>query len=287
MVKGKGDKLFDYAVFIILGLVGASAVLPLLFVLSVSVTPFGEVLKNGGYILFPKSITFDAYEQLLSQAKIPNAFKVTVFITVVGTLINLILTTLMAYPLSRKNLPGRGFFLFIVVFTLLFNGGLVPTYLIVKETGLINSVWAMIIPNAIWSFNILIMKSFFENLPNELFESARIDGAMELRILWQIVLPLSLPVMMTIGLFYMVGHWNEFFQAIMYVTDQSLYPLQVVVRDILMQNQDQLNANVDNMVPTSTMQMAAVIIASVPIILVYPFIQKHFTKGMLLGSIKG
>ncbi|MBZ9535814.1 carbohydrate ABC transporter permease [Cytobacillus oceanisediminis] len=287
MVRGKKDKLFDYLIYIILALVGLVALLPLLFVLGVSLTPFGEVLKNGGYILIPESITFDAYKQLFSQEKIINSFGITIFITVIGTIINLILTTLMAYPLSRKNLPGRGILLFIVVFTMLFNGGIIPTYLIVKETGLINSVWSMIIPNAIWSFNVLIMKSFFETLPEELFESARLDGAKEFRILSQIVVPLSLPVMMTVGLFYMVGHWNEFFQAIMYVTDPNLHPLQVVVRDILMQSQDQLQENVDNMVPTATMQMAAVIIASIPIILVYPFIQKHFTKGMLLGSVKG
>lgn len=287
LVRGIEDRIFDYIIYFFLALVGLSAIFPLLFVLSASLTPFGEVLKNGGYILIPKTLTFDAYKELLSQARIPKAFGVTVFITVVGTFINLILTTLMAYPLSRKKLPGRNFLLFIVVFTLLFNGGIVPTYLIVKGTGLINTIWAMIVPNAIWSFNVLIMKSFFENLPEDLFEAARIDGAKEFRILWQIVLPLSLPVMMTIGLFYMVGHWNEFFQAIMYVTDRTLQPLQVVVRDILLQNSDQLSANVDNMVPTVTMQMAAVIIASVPIILVYPFIQKHFTKGMLLGSIKG
>ncbi|WP_159884829.1 carbohydrate ABC transporter permease [Paenibacillus puerhi] len=286
MVKGYEDRFVNAVVICILALAAVSAIFPLLYVVSVSITPFAEVLKNGGFILLPKKITFDAYIKLLTESNIPRAFLVTIFITVVGTAANLLLTTLMAYPLSRKKLPGRSLFLMMVVFTMLFSGGLIPTYLVVKAVGLLDSVWAMIVPNIIWSFNILIMKSFFESLPEELFESARMDGAGEFRILWQIVVPLSVPSMLTVGLFYMVGHWNEFFQAIMYVTDRTLFPLQVVVREILMLTQQPLES-VDNMTPTETMQMASVILASLPIIMVYPFLQKHFTKGMLLGSIKG
>ncbi|SDC93026.1 putative aldouronate transport system permease protein [Paenibacillus sp. UNCCL117] len=286
MVKGFEDRIVNSIVIAILTLAAVSAIFPLLYVVSVSLTPFAEVLKNGGFILLPKKITFDAYAKLLTESNIPQAFWVTIFITIVGTAANLLLTTLMAYPLSRKKLPGRSVFLMMVVFTMLFSGGLIPTYLVVKAVGLLDSVWAMIVPNVIWSFNILIMKSFFEGLPEELFESARMDGAGEFRILWQIVIPLSVPSMLTVGLFYMVGHWNEFFQAIMYVTDRTLFPLQVVVREILMLTQQPLES-VENMTPTETMQMASVILASLPIIIVYPFIQKHFTKGMLLGSIKG
>ena len=286
MVRGLEDRIFNAVSYAILALVGLAAVVPLLYVFSVSLTPYAEVLKNGGYVLFPKEITFNAYKTLLSYSAIPQSFKITLFVTVVGTAINLTLTALMAYPLSRKGLPGRRLFLFMVVFTLLFNGGIIPTYLIVKATGLIDTVWALIVPNAIWSFNVLVMKSFFENLPEELFESARIDGAHEWRILLQIVIPLSVPSMITIGLFYAVGHWNSFFAAIMYITDRSLFPLQVVVREILMMTQQPLE-NAEDMVPTVTMQMSAVIFASLPIIAVYPFLQKHFTKGMLLGSIKG
>ena len=286
MVRGLDDKLFNTFVYIILGLCGLAAVLPILYVVSVSITPFGEVLRNGGFILFPREITFSAYKTLLTESNIPRAFQVTVFITVVGTALNLVLTGLMAYPLSRKNLPGRNIFLLMIVFTLLFSGGIIPTYLIVKSMGLLDSVWAMILPNAVWSFNVLIMKSFFEGLPEELFESARMDGAKEFRILLQIVTPLSVPVLLTVGLFYLVGHWNEFFQAIFYVTDRTLFPLQVVVREILMQSQQPLE-NAENMMPTQTMQMASVMLASLPVIVIYPFLQKHFTKGMLLGSIKG
>jgi putative aldouronate transport system permease protein len=286
MVRGWEDRIVNTIVLFILALASLAAIFPLLYVVSVSITPFSEVLKHGGFILIPQSITFSAYRQLFTETGIPQAFWVTAFITIVGTLVNLILTALMAYPLSRRKLPGRRLFLLTIVFTLLFSGGLIPTYLIVKALGLLDSVWSMILPNAIWSFNVLIMKSFFENLPEELFESARMDGAKEFRILWQIALPLSIPSMLTIGLFYMVGHWNEFFQAIMYVTDRQLFPLQVIIREILMLTQQPLE-NAENILPTETMQMAAVVTASLPIIVVYPFIQKHFTKGMLLGSVKG
>ncbi|MCI1774916.1 MAG: carbohydrate ABC transporter permease [Paenibacillus lautus] len=286
MVRGLDDKIFNAIIYVILGICGLVAILPILYVVSVSITPFGEVLRNGGFILFPKEITFSAYRTLLTESNIPKAFQITVLITVIGTALNLVLTGLMAYPLCRRNLPGRNFFLLMIVFTLLFSGGLIPTYLVVKSMGLLDSIWAMILPNAVWSFNVLIMKSFFEGLPEELFESARMDGAKEFRILLQIVTPLSVPVLLTVGLFYLVGHWNEFFQAIFYVTDRTLYPLQVVVREILMQSQQPLE-NAENMMPTQTMQMASVMIASLPVIVIYPFLQKHFTKGMLLGSIKG
>jgi putative aldouronate transport system permease protein len=286
MVKSLDDKIFNGIVYVILGICGLAAILPMLYVISVSITPFGEVLRNGGFILFPREITFTAYRTLLTESNIPKAFQITVLITVIGTAVNLILTGLMAYPLSRKNLPARKFFLLMIVFTLLFSGGIIPTYLVVKSMGLLDSIWAMILPNAVWSFNVLIMKSFFEGLPEELFESARMDGAKEFRILLQIVIPLSIPVLLTVGLFYLVGHWNEFFQAIFYVTDRTLFPLQVIVREILIQSQQPLE-NAENMMPTQTMQMASVMIASLPIIVIYPFLQKHFTKGMLLGSIKG
>ncbi|MGG1555732.1 carbohydrate ABC transporter permease [Paenibacillus ferrarius] len=286
MVKHWNDKLFDGAVLVILGLAGLAAIIPVMYVVSVSITPISEVLKNGGFVFIPGKIDLTAYKELFMTTGIPRSMWVTALLTVIGTAVNLVLTLLMAYPLSRKKLPGRSFFLFMVVFTMLFNGGLIPTYIVVKNIGLLNSIWSMILPSAIWTFNILIMKSFFENLPDELFESARMDGAKEMRILTQIVVPLSVPSLMTIGLFYTVGHWNEFFQAIMYMTDRNWFPLQVIVREILVQTQQPLE-NAENLMPTETLQMASVIMASLPIIVLYPFLQKHFTKGMLLGAIKG
>ncbi|MCU6709026.1 carbohydrate ABC transporter permease [Paenibacillus sp. J5C_2022] len=286
MVKRLDDKVMDAFVYVILLLVGLSAIFPLLYVVSVSLTPITEMIKHGGYIVIPRSISFDAYRQLLSESELFNAFKVTIWITIAGTSTSLLLTTLTAYPLSRKTLPYRSFFLLVIVFTMLFNGGVIPTYLIVKDTGLLNSVWAMVVPSAIGAFYVLIMKSFFESLPEELFDSGRIDGAKEVRILLQIVLPLSMPVMATVGLFYIVGYWNTFFQAIMYVTDQELQPIQVLLRRILTVS-DLTEFNPEANVPTDSTRMAAVIVSSLPVIIVYPFIQKYFTQGMLIGSIKG
>lgn len=286
MVRGTEDRTIDVIVAIVLALCAIAAVFPLLYVVSVSLTPIGEVMKHGGFPIIPREVTFDAYSTLLSESGMLRALGVTVFVTVVGTALNMIVTVLMAYPLSRKALPGRSLFLLMILFTMLFSGGLIPTYLVVKSLGLLDSVWALILPTLVGSFNVLIVKSFFEQLPEELFESARIDGAKELRIMAGIALPLSLPVMATVGLFYAVGHWNDFFQAIMYVTDRSLFPLQVIVREILMQSQQPIE-NVETITPTQTLQMAAVVLASLPIIVVYPFLQRYFTKGMLLGSIKG
>lgn len=286
LVRGVEDRIFDVIVYSILLLVGLATLFPMMYVVSVSITPMSEVLKNGGFVVIPHSVTFDAYKELLGNSAIPRAFSVTLFITVVGTAINMVLTVLMAYPLSRKTLPLRRLLLLVIAFTMLFSGGLIPLYLVVKGTGLLNTVWAMIIPGAIGAFNILIMKSFFENLPEELFESARIDGAKEWRVLLQMVIPLSVPVLITVGLFYVVGHWNSFFSAIMYITDRKLHPIQVIVRNILTKSQNPVE-NFDVPLPTEAVQMASVIIACLPVMVVYPFVQKYFTQGAMIGSIKG
>jgi putative aldouronate transport system permease protein len=285
MVKSRSDMVF--LVFVYAFLLGAVVVVifPLLFVISSSITPYSEVIRNGGFIVIPRQVTFSAYAELLERPDIPRSLRVTVFITVIGTACNLILTILMAYPLSKKHIPGRKLFIFLVVFTMLFSGGLIPTYLIVKSTGLINKVWAMIVPNMVSAFFLMIMKNFFENIPQDLFEQAYIDGAGETQVLLRIVLPLSRPVMATVGLFYMVSHWNELFQAIFYISRRNLYPIQVIIREILIQSR--AIDNVDITIPTFSLQMASIIVASAPIIAVYPFLQKHFVKGMLLGSIKG
>ncbi|MFP4975719.1 carbohydrate ABC transporter permease [Paenibacillus sp. CN-4] len=286
MVTSRSDKWFNAVIYVILVLVAVAAVFPLLYVISMSLTPYSEVVKNGGFIVLPRKISFEAYERIFADPALGRSMVVTIIVTVGGTLVNMLFTTLAAYPLSRRNLPGRTFFLLYMVFTMLFSGGLIPTYLVIQSLGMLNTLWALIIPGAIATFNVLILKSFLETLPEELFESARMDGAREFRILWQVAVPLSLPSMMTVGLFYMVGHWNSFFSAVLYITDTDLNPLQVVIRNMLLLTQSsELQAEVT--VPTAAMQMAAVIAGSLPIIAVYPFIQKHFTKGMLLGAVKG
>lgn len=286
MVTHKSERVYLAVVYAILAFAALTVLFPLLYVVSVSLTPYAEVLKNGGFTIIPRNITFEAYKAFLEDSQIPRAYGVTIFITTVGTAVNLLLTTLMAYPLSRKRLPLRGPILLFVIFTMLFNGGIIPTYLVVKATGLINSVWSMIVPLAVHTFYLLIMKTYYENLPEDLDEAAKIDGAGEFRILVSILLPLSLPIMATVGLFYSVGHWNQFLAAILYVSDSGKYPLQVVLRGIL--NQSQMpDFDFERVLPTESLQMAAVILSTLPILLVYPFIQRFFTQGALLGSIKG
>jgi len=286
MVTMRGERTFSVVVNLILIIVGIVSIFPILYVVSMSLTPYGEVVKNGGFLIFPRQISFDAYIHLLKGNELPRAMGVSVFLAVVGTAISLILNLLGAFPLSRKDLQGRTFFLFLIVFTMMFGGGMIPTYLLVKSLGMMNTVWAMIIPGAVATFNLLIMKTFFEGLPEELFEAARMDGAGELKVLVSLVIPLSLPSMLTVGLFYMVGYWNSFFAALYYITNPNLYPLQIVLRKMLMMSTS-LESLMEQTLPTPTLQMAAVILASAPMLIIYPFIQKHFTKGMLIGAIKG
>lgn len=286
MVSSCRDKLFDAVVVVLMTMIALICVVPVLFVLSISITPFSEVQRNGGFILVPRAITFEAYRTLLSNDGIKDAYRVTLFITLVGTALNLIVTVLMAYPLSRSNLPGRGWITNLIIFTMMFNGGMIPTYLVVKSLGLLNNVWALILPQLVWSFNLMIVKSFFQSLPEELIESMRIDGAGEWRVLFTLVIPLSVPVLITIWLYYAVGHWNQYFQSVLYITNRSLRPIQVVVREILALSNNPLS-DASEVVPTMTTQMASIMIAAIPIIAVYPFVQRFFVKGVMLGALKG
>lgn len=285
MVKRPGEeKVFDICVYIMLFLVALICVFPLLYVVSVSFTPITEVLKQGGFLVIPRAVTLDAYKTIFAQKQLVRSMGITLFVTVAGTAVNMLMTVLMAYPLSKLQMPGRKQLVPFVIFTMLFSGGTIPTYLLIKNLRLIGTYWALILPGAIWTYNLLVLKSFFENLPGELFESAKMDGASEFRILWKIVLPLSKPVLMTVMLFYAVGHWESYFDAIMYLPKQNMQTLQVVLRRMLAPGAEM---NADTVVPTMTLQMAMVVFSSVPIIIVYPFIQKYFTKGVMLGAVKG
>jgi len=283
-----GEKVWQSAVYSILIILSLLCLLPFLYVVAVSVTPEAEVVRRG-IVIIPESFTFAAYKEVFISNGIGQAYKITLFRTIVGTALNLFFTVIAAYPLSKKYLPGRSPFLIFIVFTMMFSGGLIPTYLLIRSFGLLNSPWVLIIPNLISAFNLVIIKGFFEQLPGEIEESARVDGASELQSLWKIILPLSLPVLATISLFYAVGHWNAYFDAIVYINDANLMPLQVVLRNILLNvasESAESSAN-SGMVSKFAVQMAAVVVTTVPILIVYPFLQKHFTKGMLMGSIKG
>ena len=221
-----------------------------------------------------------------------SAYKNTIIITLAASVFSLILITLTAYPLSKSHLRGRKIFMNLLIFTMLFNGGLIPNFYLIRSLGWLDSLWALIIPGALGAYNVILMKSFFEGLPISLEESARIDGASELVILTKIILPLSKPILATILLFVAVGHWNSFFNAVIYIRSTSKWTLQLVLREILMSASNSLlasggNAAEVNQVPAETLRYATLVVAILPIMCVYPFLQKYFVKGVTLGAVKG
>ncbi|WP_284641606.1 carbohydrate ABC transporter permease [Paenibacillus silviterrae] len=286
--KTWGNRLFDAVNYSLLGIMGIVCILPFVYVLAVSFTA-PHIVAEGGFILYPKEISLAAYQYIFSTDTLVRSLGVSIYVTVVGTIINLLFTSLLAYPLSRPHLKGRRLMLLAVLFTMLFSGGLIPTYYVVKSLGMINSLWSLMIPTAISAFNLIVLKNFFQQMPDGLEDSAKIDGCNDLGILLRIVLPLSLPAMATFGLFYAVDHWNKFFSAVMYINDNTKWPVQVLLREIVINASSRVgDVSVDEMnIQPLTIKMAVIVFATLPIIIVYPFLQKHFAKGVMLGSVKG
>ncbi|OPH50584.1 ABC transporter permease [Paenibacillus ferrarius] len=286
-----GEVLFDRLNYVLLALVSAAMLLPFVNVLASSLSS-GVELSRGGLVLWPRGWSLEAYSYIFKQGDLIKALGVTVFITVVGTALNLIITFTLAYALSKSQLPFRNPMLMLVFFTTLFSGGMIPTFILIKNLGMLDSLWALIIPGAASAFNIIIVKSFMQTIPDGLEESATIDGCTEYGTFFRIVLPVSMPIIATMILFYAVGHWNEFFQAILYINNPSKWPMQVFLRQVLLVlSSSELNASMidqDQMMQLAEpIKMAMVIVATVPIVLVYPFLQKYFVKGVMIGSIKG
>ena len=290
------EKIFRIFNIIILLLFALVILIPLWSVTMNSFVTEAEISRRGVFILIPEKWDLSAYKILLgSRSNIYNAYKNTLFITIVGTACNLLLTIPLAYGLSKKNLKGRLPIIAMIFFTMLFNGGLVPKFLLVKHIGLLNSLWALIVPTLIVTWNMFIMRNFFYAIPQGLEEAAFIDGANQLQILIKVVLPLSTPAIATIGLFYAVGHWNSWFPAILYITDTSKLPMQNILRNIVASLSANSLQDADAAVydsigvrpPSQAIKSATIIVSTVPILLVYPFIQKYFVKGVMMGSIKG
>lgn len=283
-------KMFDAANYVFLALVALSMILPIMYIVAGSFASEAEVTSRA-FFLIPKTITFNAYEYVFKDNALPRSLLVSVFITVAGTAVNLFFTFTMAYALSRRYMVGQSIVMNMIVFSMLFSGGMIPTYLVVKSLGLLDSYLAVMLPTAISAFNLIVVKSFFQEIPNELLESARIDGCTDLGVLWRIVLPLSKPVIATFALFYAVGHWNDFFNALLYLNDAKKWPMQVLLRQIVLLATG--NMDMSTMDPTyvkppdQTIKMAVIVVATLPILLVYPFLQKHFAKGVMLGAVKG
>ncbi|PYI57462.1 carbohydrate ABC transporter permease [Paenibacillus flagellatus] len=291
--RSTGDKLFDGFVYAALALLCVIVLYPLLFVLSASISS-PEAVMRGEVWLWPKGFTWVGYANIFRNDDILTGYINTIVYTLVGTAINLAMSVAAAYPLSRKDLAGRGVISAMMVFTMFFSGGMVPTYLLVKQLGMLNSMWALIIPSAVSVYNVLIMRTFFQNaIPYEMQEAASIDGCSNLGTLVRIVLPLSLPIVAVMVLFYSVGHWNAYFNALMYLTDRDKYPLQLFLREILIQGQMQEMLGVGDeshartVMEGEAIKYAVVVVANLPVLLLYPFLQKYFVKGVMIGAVKG
>ncbi len=284
----------DVVIYALILIFCALCVIPFLVAISASFSDERTLLREG-YSLLPKAFTLQAYNMLFQTDQIYDSYKVSIFVAVVGTLLSMIVTAMMAYPLSVQKVRYRGKISFFVYFTMLFSGGLVPTYmLIAKYLNMRDTIWVLILPVLVNPWNLFLLRNFFAAIPAELHESARIDGANDIRILWQIILPVSLPALATVSLFYLVAYWNQWFNAMLYIEDTSLYPLQYLIMrmlrniELLKQMSSQAGFAVDmSSLPSTTTKMATAIVTIGPIILAYPFAQKYFTSGLIVGSVKG
>jgi putative aldouronate transport system permease protein len=283
------EKAFNGVNILLLVIIAATMIFPFLYIFAVSFSSLSDFLEND-LLLWPKEWVTDAYTFILGSDQFIRSIFVTIYITVVGTFVNLFFTSTMAYALTR-GIYGQRTILFLVLFTMLFSAGMIPTYMIVKATGLLNTWWALIIPVAISPFNLIIMRQFFLGIPEELKEAAIIDGANDIQIFTKVILPLSKPALAAFGLFYAVSHWNSYFTGVLYLSDPAKWPIQVILRQIVIVNEPNaaLGAHemMESLPPPETVQMAAILLATIPILIVYPFLQKHFAKGVMLGSVKG
>lgn len=285
--KSASSYVFNGFNYLLLTAIAVVMMFPFLYVFTISFSTYKEFLQSE-FMLFPKTWVTTAYEYILNSKPFIRSLGVTIEITVLGTLVNLLFTTTLAYMLSRQVFAQRTI-MFLVVFTMLFTAGMIPTYLVVKETGLLNSIWALILPVAISPYYLIVMRQFFLSIPAEITEAATIDGANDLSVFWRIILPLSKPSLAAFGLFYAVAHWNNYFTGLLYLNNSADWPIQVVLRQIVVVNEPQasLEMATEFAPPAETIQMAAILLATVPILILYPFLQKHFAKGVMLGSVKG
>lgn len=294
----KADKVFLALVYVFLFLALAIVLYPLIYIISASISN-PHMVNSGEMWLFPKDITWEGYQTLFGNQSIWRGYMNTIYYTALGTSINLAVTLPCAYALSRNDFYGRKAFTNFMLVTMFLSGGLIPSYLLIKDLGMLNTVWALVIPGAVSVYNVVVTRTFFQStIPHEMEEAAIVDGCSDFRLFIQIVLPLSTPIIAVMALFYGVGHWNSFFSALIYLSDKSMYPLQMVLREILIL-QDLSSNTVNTMTADmasmlhSKQQLAQVIkygvmiVSSLPVIIIYPFLQKYFVKGMMVGSLKG
>lgn len=276
------DRL-NVLLYIILAIV---MIVPFLNVLTLSLEPAHIAAETGVVHLFPREFTLEAYSVIWEMGRIRSAFANSAFITLVGSVLAVAITGMMGYALAQRKVPGMRWITYMVLLTMVLKTGIMPSYLLIKDLGLIDNLWALILPQSLVAFNLILMKVFFEQLPAELSESAMIDGSSEIGIFFRIIVPISTPIVATIALFYAVAYWNEYFQAVMYMTSTDNKTLQVILREILIEASGE-DTSSSGLAMGANLKMATTIYAIVPILFVYPFLQKHFAKGILLGAVKG
>lgn len=287
----KGERIFEVINYTIMIILIILMIYPFWHILMYSLSDTKYSI-TGGIFLWPRGFTLDTYKVVLSNSSVLSGFKVSFIVTFVGVILSTFFTATTSYPLAKSRLKGRKFIIFFIFLTMIFNGGMVPGYLLVKNLGLVDSYWALILPSAISAWNIFIMMNFFKAIPDSLEESARIDGANDLLIFFKIILPLSKAVIAVIALFNAVMYWNDFFSTILYITSKNKWALQAVLRDLITSTSAAMARNGVNVVSQTTMtpqtiMMATVVVATLPILILYPFAQKYFAQGVLIGSVKG
>ncbi|KLU54620.1 sugar ABC transporter permease [Paenibacillus sp. VT-400] len=286
-----GDRVFITVVYFMLTVVLIAVLYPLIYIVSSSLSSPAAV-SSGKVWLWPIDLTFDGYKSVLRNDQVLTGYANSLFYTACGTFISVALTIMIAYPLSKKTFVGRSSLMMFITFTMLFSGGLIPTYLVVKTMGLIDTRWALLIPNAVWVWQVIIARTFFQNsIPEELSEAADIDGCSDIRFIVSIILPLAKPIIAVLSLMYAVGQWNAYFDALIYLKSQSLYPLQLILRSILILNSSTGSMDASEMIKqqqmAELMKYSLIVMASLPVLIIYPFVQRYFVQGMLIGSVKG
>ncbi|PQP81483.1 sugar ABC transporter permease [Paenibacillus sp. PCH8] len=289
--ESSGDRIFMTIIYLVLTVVLIAVLYPLIYIVSSSLSSPAAV-SSGKVWLWPVDLTLDGYKSVLRNAQVITGYANSLFYTASGTLISVALTIMIAYPLSKKTFVGRSPLMMFIVFTMLFSGGLIPTYLVVKFMGLIDTRWALLIPNAVWVWQVIIARTFFQNsIPEELSEAADIDGCSDIRFIFSVILPLAKPIVAVLALMYAVGQWNAYFDALIYLKSQSLYPLQLILRSILILNSSTGNMDASEMIKqqqmAELMKYSLIVMASLPVLVIYPFVQRYFVQGMLIGSVKG
>ncbi len=293
MRRGLSDRVFDIVNYAILGLVALAVLYPLYFVVIASFSD-PDAINTGRVLLWPVGFNTMGYEKIFADAKIWRSYSNTIFYTVLGTAINIFLTMMLAYPLSRREFCGRKFLTFFMMFTLYFQGGLVPTYLLMQDIHLYDTPWVMVLLPALNVFNVIIARTNIQNnIPEELYEAACLDGCSHLKYFWKVVFPLSKTIIAVLVLYYGVAHWNDYMNGLIYLRDEGLYPLQLVLRGILVQNQASASmmGDVESMMAqqkaAELIKYGLIIVSALPVLVIYPFLQKYFEKGVMVGSVKG